>query len=283
MPAEFPVLFDAHCHLVECPEELDLLGGVRTSRMAVQTAQEEEWSRVVYLWQEQGSYQRIVPGFGIHPWYAHRVQEGWLQRLEQHLLRVPHAFVGEIGLDKVAITPDTHKCEYDAQLEVFRQQVFLAGRLRRPVSVHCVRSEGMMHQLFRQWSIEGHALPPRIMMHSWGGTEPMTKSLLCLRSDNKKNKPKKKNDDANWQDEGDVGSRFFFSFSSTINGRAPKTESVMRCVPEEKIMIESDHLQTSMIDVSMWQVLQMTCRAKQWSQKHASNVTYENTTKFYNI
>ena len=54
---------------------------------------------------------KSTPGFGIHPWFAHSVQDGWVERQRALLIAHPGSIVGEIGLDKAARTPETGKCE----------------------------------------------------------------------------------------------------------------------------------------------------------------------------
>eukprot|EP00903_Cladosiphon_okamuranus_P021639 g19894.t2 len=89
-------------------------------------------------------------GLGLHPWNAHAKSEGWLQNLKALLEEYPQALVGEIGLDKVARTPDTRRVEWDHQLKVFRVQMALAARLSRPVSMHCVKAYGKIVDFLRE-------------------------------------------------------------------------------------------------------------------------------------
>jgi len=46
------------------------------------------------------------------------VDAEWLRDLENRLVANPQAIMGEIGLDKVATTPDTGRCEYESQIPV---------------------------------------------------------------------------------------------------------------------------------------------------------------------
>jgi Tat protein secretion system quality control protein TatD with DNase activity len=49
-----------------------------------------------------------MAGAGIHPWFAHQPKSSdWATRLGALLEAQPRLIVGEIGLDKVARTPDT--------------------------------------------------------------------------------------------------------------------------------------------------------------------------------
>ncbi|CAN0371802.1 unnamed protein product, partial [Ectocarpus sp. 12 AP-2014] len=88
-------------------------------------------------------------GLGLHPWYAHARSKEWLRDLTALLEQHPHALVGEIGLDKVARTPDTRRVEWDDQLGVFQTQMELAARMSRPVSVHCVKAHGKLVDCLR--------------------------------------------------------------------------------------------------------------------------------------
>jgi len=56
------------------------------------------------------------------------------------------------------------------------------------------------------------ALPPGIIMHSYGGSAGMIESFTTMKSG--------------------IGSRFYFSFSSVINMRSPKTVEVIKKVPQ---------------------------------------------------
>ncbi|CAM9474388.1 unnamed protein product [Scytosiphon promiscuus] len=88
-------------------------------------------------------------GLGLHPWSAHSRSESWLRDLTALLEQQPSALVGEIGLDKVARTPETRRVEWDDQVEVFESQMSLAANLRRPVSLHCVKAYGKVVDYLR--------------------------------------------------------------------------------------------------------------------------------------
>ena len=63
-------------------------------------------------------------------------------------------------------------------------------------------------------------LPPSIIMHSYGGTAGMMDSLTTMKQG--------------------IGSRFYFSFSPVINMRSPKTVEVIKHVPQDRLLIETD-------------------------------------------
>lgn len=228
------------------------------ARLAVCTAQESEWAPMVAL--RAAHPGRIIPGFGMHPWFAHRAAPGWLERLELRLDAAPDAFVGEIGLDRVAVTPDTQRNEFDAQVPVFVDQLRLAKRLCRPVSVHAVQCWGVMCDVL---AAPTTPLPPRIMLHSFGGAAAMVASILAIERKRR----------------GET--RFFFSFSATINGRAPKTPAVVAAVPLDRLLIESDVHSAAAIDGAMAAALRMVADARGCSLAEAAAITTRNAEQFF--
>ncbi len=251
-------LVDAHCHPLETPDELHTVAGLRVARLAVCSAREEEWAPMLALRQAHGS--RVMPGFGVHPWFAHRASPGWLERLEDHLRRTPDAFVGEIGLDRVAVTPDTQRNEFAAQQPVFVAQLRLAHQLQRPVSVHAVHCWGVLCELL---AAPATLLPPRIMLHSFGGAVAMVASLLALE--------RKRSSDT----------RFYFSFSSTINGRAPKTAAVIAAVPADRLLIESDEHSARHMDAALAAAVRLVAEARGCSVAEAAALTTRNAELFF--
>ena len=241
-------IFDAHCHV--------FAGGAGNVCRAVMSSEETDWTRMVKLLSEESS--TVTACVGIHPWFAHRVLHGWPSRLERILENNPSFAIGEIGLDRIAKTPDTKENEFEAQLKVFRIQLVIAGRFNRPVSVHCVKSDGAMIGVFE--SLSDEEWPPRIMMHSCGNSVETVKSLI-------KRFGKK--------------TSFYFSFSGVINGRSPKTCGVISAVPNESLLLESD------VESNHLEALEMSVRliskAKEMSREEIIDLTFENAQRFFRI
>eukprot|EP00038_Savillea_parva_P016020 m.222803 g.222803 ORF g.222803 m.222803 type:complete len:343 (+) comp32928_c0_seq1:298-1326(+) len=161
-------------------------------------------------------------GLGIHPWRAHAVAPGWSDRLAALLTHNPRAIVGEIGLDKAARTPETHTCEIKLQRDVFHTQLALAGRMARPVSVHCVRAVGAVFDAIASLAKEGGA-PPVVAMHSYTGSVEFIPRFLALEV---------------------VGVTVYFGFSTAVNATDDRRlEHVRAClgkVPRSRVLLESD-------------------------------------------
>jgi TatD DNase family protein len=100
----------------------------------------------------------IVPAFGVHPWHAGSLEEGWESLLASFLDSAPSA-VGEIGLDGLR--------GGDGQEGVFASQLKIAERRRAPAIVHCVRSWGKLLEMLR-----GGSRGP-VLLHAYGGGPEM--------------------------------------------------------------------------------------------------------------
>lgn len=149
--------------------------------------------------------------------------DAWLTRLRSLLVSHPHALVGEVGVDRAAVIPGSRaRVRFDHQMALLRQQLAVAAELGRPVSIHCVRGYGHLLQLFAGLPRDGGGCPPAVMLHSYGGS-PEDVARFCRLPD--------------------IGRRFFFSFSSAINGRAPdKMAARIRAVPDDRLLLESDQV-----------------------------------------
>jgi TatD DNase family protein len=155
-------LFDAHCHLQDerFGAAIDpVLRRAREKNVAMMMCcgcRESDWGSVLGLSEKKG----VLVSFGLHPWFVGERSAGWCERLRELLLAVPHAGVGEIGLDtKVEATDPV------AQEEAFIRQIRLARELLRPVSIHCRGAFGRMIELLEK---EG-GMQSGGLIHSYSG------------------------------------------------------------------------------------------------------------------
>lgn len=165
--------FDTHCHMQDSRFGTEL-GGVLdracqqgVTHMVCCSTREEDWERVLDLSRQ---HTAILPMLGLHPWYAHEAQPGWLERLETLLQNKP-AGLGECGLDFALNNPDR-----PLQEAVFRRQLRLAVKLNRPLSIHCRRAWEPLATLARE---EG--LPPAgAVVHAFSGSAEVARELQAL-------------------------------------------------------------------------------------------------------
>ncbi|KAI9152421.1 Cut9-interacting protein scn1 [Blastocladiella emersonii ATCC 22665] len=280
-PDLLPRLVDVHCHLTDTPALLPLLAadpahdgsGVRTGRVALMGTSPRDWDAVLAARTAYPAH--TVAGFGVHPWFAPATlaltENDWLARLEALVRDHPWAFVGEIGMDRVATDPHSGELyDWDAQLAVFREQWDLATRYQRPISMHCVQAQGWVLDFLRdQAKLSPKAKrdrdaatvwPPRIMLHSFTGSPDLLKQLVNLKG---------------------IGPRLYFSFSVVVNARSPKFAARIAACPDDRILIESDVHRADSVDGYMDQVLTVVADAKGWSLDDTAARTTENAVRFF--
>eukprot|EP00903_Cladosiphon_okamuranus_P003562 g3560.t1 len=203
-------LFDSHNHLQSGSFGKD--AGVLVEEMrsrgisgcVVNATGEEDWEAVRRLAADFPGF--VKPAYGIHPWNAATVTEGWEERLEEILCDDPAATVGEIGVDGWVDAPSM-----EVQEEVFRKQVGIAARLGRVVTVHCLKAWEPLFSAMEeldQW-------PDRFLMHSFGGSIEVAERLLKKGA--------------------------WFSFSGYfLQPRKARVLDVFRSLPVERILLETD-------------------------------------------
>lgn len=203
-------IYDAHMHLQE-PE----LAGLRDeidaewSRLGLVKAVvngtcEADWPVVKALAAEDS---RVLPSYGLHPWYVDARSADWVETLESRLGAARSA-IGEIGIDHGVPGRD------DAiQEEVFLRQLDLGYRLDRTVSIHCVKAWGRLEVLLRA---QRDRLPdPGFLLHAYGGSAEMVPGFA------------------------DLGA--YFSFSAyAAHPRSGKRQKALEVIPEDRLLIETD-------------------------------------------
>ena len=255
-PGRSAPIFDAHAHLQlamsSAPAALESLGP--RDRVALMSVDEDCWPRIETLKSASGG---VVCAYGVHPWSAHRVRrDGWLADLRQRLEADPCAIVGEIGLDKAWVPPDTALHDWEAQCRVFDTQLDLATEMGRPVSLHCVRCTGFMHDKF----MRAETLPKRIYIHSYTGSSAMVRSFSRMKR---------------------FGDSFYFGFSTFVNARNKKTPEVIAACPAGRILLESDLEDPSSREQDLILMAEMIAGARGWSLDETLHRTWENANSFY--
>ena len=194
-------LFDAHSHPQDYPGPNAITGAsdVCVAVRLCNGTRPEDWGSVLALAE---GHKEIVPCFGLHPWFLDKARAGWLDLLEDFLTRAPSC-VGEIGLD-YAVDTDPGKQE-----AAFRAQLQLAKKLKRPVSIHCVKAWGRLLAIIKEEQ------PPAFMLHAYGGPPEMVNNLARLGA--------------------------YFSFSGgMMNPRREKMRRALLTAPPKRLLFEAE-------------------------------------------
>ncbi|KAJ3325806.1 hypothetical protein HDU76_013076 [Blyttiomyces sp. JEL0837] len=330
------LIIDAHNHVAENPNTINLIPSLTMRKILVMGSNLVDWlvvEKCATDWPD-----KVIPSFGIHPWFAHEVtgskesdstvkldsntdntatstipqspNPAWKSILLANLAKFPNSIVGEIGLDGVATYPGT-KTKYDMQHQedLFRYQFGLAAELRKPVSIHAVQCFGKLMDMFVEMAkgvkkplsqkqrrkkkldqfceedddddeeVEGarpapiskvtatdsdpalSKWPPSIMLHSFAGSPDVIARIMRL--------PKP------------ISTRFYFSFSSTINGRTmDKTIERISLVPDDRILIESDLHSADVVEDACLKACEMVAKAKGWGLEETAIRTSDNAMRF---
>lgn len=149
---------------------------------------------------------------GIHPW---RIDE---ERLERDLAFIASKLsdknclaVGECGLDKRI---DTH---LELQTDVFKRQLLLAGKARKPVIIHCVAAYQELIAIKNELS---SSVP--MIVHGFSKNEQVAKSL--------------------------VDNGFYLSFGKWLL-RNPGLKTAFLSVPDDRIFLETDTAEEGISEV----------------------------------
>jgi len=164
-------------------------------------AESDDWERVREL---TLGHEWVVASFGVHPWYTTAAPSGWKERLEQYLLSTPSG-VGEIGLDFAV-----KELDRGLQEHFFREQLRMANRLARPVSLHCRKAFERMSEILREEGLRRGGV-----VHSYSGAAEMVPAFEALG--------------------------LYVSFSGTITRpRNKKGHRSLCAVSEGRLLIETD-------------------------------------------
>lgn len=199
---------DAHNHLHDARlgDPTPVIAAMReagVARCVVNATSEADWPQVEALAHAHPDF--VLPAFGIHPWKAHTVAEGWHTRLRELLERHPHASLGECGLDRWIDSPGL-----DVQAPVFDAQIRLARELDRPLIIHCLKAWQALFDAF-----DREAPPKRFLLHSFNGSIETARRLLPLGA--------------------------YFSFSGYfLHDRKAAVVETFRQLPPDRVLLETD-------------------------------------------
>lgn len=161
------MLIDAHAHLdmysdEELPAVLEALehGRIFTLSTSIDVPSFERLRDI------SSRSTWVVPGFGIHPWEAHRYLGG-MDELDRHFTEA--AYVGEIGLDHRWVE-DSER--YPAQRHVLEHQLDVAHRQRKLVNVHTAGAERQVLDLIAGSGVE------RVIIHWYSGPLDVLADLI---------------------------------------------------------------------------------------------------------
>lgn len=205
-PAEW--LIDAHCHIDAARFDNDrdqlltecMASGVR--KIVVPGTVPESWVTILEL---ARCHAMLAPAVGLHPWWADRVDEDSMARLDQLLAANREIVaVGECGLDR------RRGPALECQQSVFEAQVELAETHSRPLLIHSVGTHDTVLSLLRR-----KEFTPPVLIHGFSGSREQAQALVQQGA--------------------------FIGVSGVITyPRARKTQRAIAAVPLDALVLETD-------------------------------------------
>lgn len=145
---------------------------------------------------------------GIHPWNAATIGERAMLAMAESAESADA--VGETGLD--------YACEVDREVQesLFRYQLAIAERLRKPVVLHCVKAFEPMMNILDEYEL------PAVIFHGFIGSAEQ-----ALRA---------------------VRAGYYLSFGHRTFA-SPKTIEALRQIPQNRLFVETDDYDISICEV----------------------------------
>ena len=167
-------MIDTHCHLSEftetrLPEIIDNAQKKGIYHLISVSACYEDWAKNQHIAYQ---YPMVYPAFGIHPLFRQNLPPQWQETLSGCLKILPHALVGEIGLDFYH-TPD--EIEKQEQINLFNTQIALAQQYQRPLSIHCRKAHNECITLIKKQKFQYGGL-----IHNFSGSLNLAKQWIDL-------------------------------------------------------------------------------------------------------
>lgn len=175
---------------------------MRSSLAVVNGTQVKDWQAVYDL---AKSSPRIIPSFGLHPWFLKDAPVSWRDTLRHYLQAIPSG-VGEVGLDRVR-----NDIPFEQQEEVFREQVEIALSYNRPLSIHSVKSDERVLAILKSTGQRNFGF----LMHSFTGSKEIARKLL------------------------DLGAYLSLS-GATLHHEGQKARSLLGYIPRDRLLLETD-------------------------------------------
>lgn len=151
------------------------------------------------------THAQTIDTVGIHPWNA---LVGEISAIAECVASADA--VGEIGLDFACDVPR------EAQITVFRAQLTIAERLKKPVILHCVHAFEEVMKILSDYRL------PVVIFHGFIGSKEQAQRAVA---------------------EG-----YYLSFGERTF-RSPKTVEAMRSTPLSHLFVESDESTTPIEDI----------------------------------
>ena len=213
---------------------------ISTTGVVVPSMGKENWDNVISCCSIDNHRHFAL---GIHPWFIDDHQMLDLYSLEIRIEDEKPVAVGDCGLDYIKVK-DRNKQRY-----FFDEQVALATRFNLPLIIHSVQATEDVTDLLKSYS------KSRGVIHAYSGTLQEAEILMKMG--------------------------FLFGFSHNLsNSHAYKLHDIVKFLPLETILIETDDLKNS---DELIQVAERVARIKKITVEQVIEQCDQNAYKLFNL
>ena len=147
--------------------------------------------------------------YGIHPWYIDKMtSDDELIKLERKANEKRCIAVGECGLDKLS------KVDFELQEHVFKQQIAIANKVKKPLIIHCVKA---FNELLNCLNLSDNQVP--VIIHGFNNNENIARVL---------------------KDQG-----CYFSFGKALMGYETNATKIIKNIGRKNFFLETDDADVS--------------------------------------
>jgi TatD DNase family protein len=164
-------LIDSHIHLSDPQYDSDIANIIicmRKMHIKACCVSEDLLSSKKTIQLSKNS-ELILPFVGIHPSKSHEKLDPIIELINQNSSIITG--IGEIGLDPTYVSSEL---DIQRQEKLFRVQLSLAEKLRKPISIHSRKSLDKIYEIIPSYSIRG------MLLHWFDGNKNQLKQAMDM-------------------------------------------------------------------------------------------------------
>ena len=164
-------LYDSHIHLSDAEYETDIphiINSMEILKLKACCVSVDYETSVKTLNLSKKS-QNILPFIGLHPEMAQHNTSKIFEMIEKKNKEITG--IGEIGLDRTYVTSED---EWIIQKKVFSEQLLIAEKFQKPVSIHSRKTLDEIFEILSSFNLKG------VLLHWFDGNKNQLKHAMDL-------------------------------------------------------------------------------------------------------
>ena len=164
-------LYDSHIHLSDAEYKTDISHIINSMEILKLKAccVSVDYETSVNTLNLSKKSQNILPFIGLHPEMAQDNTSKIFEMIEKKNKEITG--IGEIGLDRTYITSED---EWVVQKKVFSEQLLLAEKFQKPVSIHSRKTLDEIFEILSSFNLKG------VLLHWFDGNKNQLKHAMDL-------------------------------------------------------------------------------------------------------